>query len=68
MPQGRPYAIAGLLPGINEVAASTRPPAPKPHSWVTHALDLDIGEVGTGGQTGREHCSWQAGYVDREAY
>jgi hypothetical protein len=48
MPQGWPYAIADLLPGINEVAASIRPPAPEPHSWVTHPLDLDIGEVGDG--------------------
>jgi hypothetical protein len=49
MPQGWPYAATDLLPGINEVAASTRrPPAPKPHSWVTHPLDLDIGEVADG--------------------
>ena len=48
MPQGWPYAIAGLLPGINEVAASARPPAPAPEAWVTHSLDLDIGEVADG--------------------
>jgi hypothetical protein len=44
--QDWPYA--GLLPGINEVAASARPPAPAPEAWVAHALDLDIGEVTDG--------------------
>ena len=35
-------------PGISEVAASARPLAPEPDSWVTHPLDLDIGEVADG--------------------
>jgi hypothetical protein len=48
MPQGWPYAIAGLLPGINEVEAGARPPAPTPETWVTNPLDLDIGEVADG--------------------
>jgi len=48
MPRGWPYATADLRPGINEVAASTRTPAPTPETWVTHPLDLDIGEVADG--------------------
>jgi hypothetical protein len=48
MPEGWPYAISDLLPGINEVAASARPAAPKPETWVRHSLDLDIGEVADG--------------------
>lgn len=48
VPQGLPHAIVGLLPGINEVAVSALPPAPAPDSWVTHPLDLDIGEVADG--------------------
>lgn len=48
VPQGWPYATAGLLPGISEVAAIARPPAPAPEAWVTHPLDLDIGEVADG--------------------
>ena len=48
MPRGWPYATADLRPGINEVAASTRPSAPSPETWVTHPLDLDIGEVADG--------------------
>ena len=48
MPQGWPYAAGRLLPGINEVPASARAPAPAPETWVTHPLDLDIGEVADG--------------------
>jgi hypothetical protein len=48
MPRGWPYATADLPPGINEVAASARSPAPTPETWVTHPLDLDIGEVADG--------------------
>ena len=48
MPQGWPYATADLPPGINEVAASARTPAPTPETSVTHPLDLDIGEVADG--------------------
>jgi hypothetical protein len=47
-PRGWPYATAGLRPGISEVAASARTPAPAPETWVTHPLDLDIGEVADG--------------------
>lgn len=48
VPQGWPHDIAGPRPGINEVAAITRPPAPEPETWVKHPLDLDIGEVADG--------------------
>jgi hypothetical protein len=48
VPQGWPLALADLRPGVNEAAAITRPLAPKPHSWVRHPLDLDIGEVADG--------------------
>jgi hypothetical protein len=48
MRQGWLYAAVRLPPGINEVAASARTPAPAPETWVTHALDLDIGEVADG--------------------
>jgi hypothetical protein len=48
MPQGWPYAAGRLPPGINEAAASARAPAPAPQTWVTHPLDLDIGEVADG--------------------
>ena len=48
VPQGWPYAIAGLRPGISEVAAGARTAAPAPETWVTHPLDLDIGEVADG--------------------
>lgn len=48
MPQGWPYATAGLQQGINGVAASARTLAPAPETWVTHPLDLDIGEVADG--------------------
>ena len=44
---GWPYAV-DLRPGISEVAASARAPAPAPETWVTHPLDLDIGEVADG--------------------
>jgi hypothetical protein len=48
-PQGWPSDITRLPPGINEVTASARTPDPAPpHSWVTHPLDLDIGEVADG--------------------
>jgi hypothetical protein len=46
--QGWPNASADPLPGINVVAAGTRPPAPKPHAWVTHPINLDIGEIADG--------------------
>jgi hypothetical protein len=36
MPQGWRYAAADLPPGINEVAASARTPAPTPGTWVEH--------------------------------
>jgi hypothetical protein len=48
IPQGWPYAITDLLPGINEVEAGARLPAPTPETWVAHPLDLDIGEVADG--------------------
>ena len=48
MPQGWPHAAGRLPPGINEAAASARAPAPAPQTWVTHPLDLDIGEVADG--------------------
>jgi hypothetical protein len=48
LPRGWPYAIAGLLPGINEAEAAAGLPAPTPETWVTHPLDLDIGEVADG--------------------
>jgi hypothetical protein len=48
MPRGWPYAPADLRPGINVVAASARTPAPAAETWVTHPLDLDIGEVADG--------------------
>ena len=44
----RDWLNSGLLPGINEVAASARAKAPAPEAWVAHALDLDIGEVADG--------------------
>jgi hypothetical protein len=47
-PQGWPHAVTGLLPGINEVEAGARLPAPAPEAWVAHPLDLDIGEVADG--------------------
>ena len=46
MPRGWPYATADPPPGINEVAASARTPAPTPE--VEYPLDLDIGEVADG--------------------
>jgi hypothetical protein len=48
MPRGWPYATADLRPGINEVAAIPGAPAPAPETWVTHPIDLDIGEVADG--------------------
>jgi hypothetical protein len=45
---GLARATARLPQGINEVAAIARPPAPAPETWVTHPLDLDIGEVADG--------------------
>ena len=46
IPQGWPYAITDWLPpGTNEAAGGARPPDPAPEAWVTHRLDLDIGEV-----------------------
>jgi hypothetical protein len=48
MPQCWPYATVRLPPGINEVAAIARPPVPTPETWVTHPLDLDIGELDDG--------------------
>ena len=48
MPRGWPDAPADLRPGMNEIAASARVPAPAPETWVTHPLDLDIGEVADG--------------------
>jgi len=48
MPQDWPYAAAEVPPGINEVAANARTPAAKPETWVTHPIDLDIGEVADG--------------------
>jgi hypothetical protein len=41
----RPHRVR---PGISEVAAGARRLAPEPDSWVTHPLDLDIGEVADG--------------------
>ena len=46
MPRGWPYATADAPPGIHEVAASARTPAPTPE--VAYPLDLDIGEVADG--------------------
>jgi hypothetical protein len=48
MPRGWLNAAADLPPGINEVAASARTPAPTPGTRVEHPLDLDIGEVADG--------------------
>jgi hypothetical protein len=48
LPRDWPYVTAGLRPGINEVGASARPPALEPREWVTHPLDLDIGDVALG--------------------
>ena len=39
-------AIESEVPGGE--AASARTPAPTPETWVTHPLDLDIGEVADG--------------------
>jgi hypothetical protein len=48
MPQGWPYAGARLPPGVNEATAFARATAPAQETWVTHPLDLDIGEVADG--------------------
>jgi hypothetical protein len=48
MPQGWPYAGARLPPGVNEATAFARATAPAQGTWVTHPLDLDIGEVADG--------------------
>lgn len=40
--------LAHGQPGINEVAASAPAPAPAPETWVTHALNLDVGEIADG--------------------
>lgn len=44
-PQEWPHAVADAPPGINEAAANARTPVAKPETWVTHPIDLDIGEV-----------------------
>jgi len=44
----RPAAAVRLPPGISEAAANARTPAPAPETWVTHPLDLDVGEVADG--------------------
>ncbi len=44
----RSYVTADLPPGISEMAASARTPAPAPQTWVRHSLDLDLGEVADG--------------------
>jgi hypothetical protein len=36
------------LPGITEAAPGPPRPSPKPETWVTHSLDLDVGEVADG--------------------
>jgi len=50
IPQGWPDVGVGVgvQPGITEVAASGRPAALTPETWVTHPLDLDVGEVADG--------------------
>jgi len=48
MPPGWPDATADPRPGISEVEASVRTPAPEPRSRRTYSLDLDIGEVADG--------------------
>lgn len=44
----RPSRSADTPPGITEVALGARLPAPAPETWVTHQLDLDVGEVADG--------------------
>jgi hypothetical protein len=39
---------AGTPPGINVAAGFDRIPAQAPETWVTHPLDLDIGEIADG--------------------
>lgn len=48
VPLGLSYATADMLPGINEVGSGIHTHAPSPETWVTHSLDLDIGEVADG--------------------
>ena len=50
IPQGWPDVGVGVgvQPGITEVAATGRPSALTPETWVTHPLDLDVGEVADG--------------------
>jgi hypothetical protein len=48
VPQGWPCAITDPRPGINEAEAGARLPAPTPETWVSHPIDLDIGELADG--------------------
>ena len=63
IPQGWPYAITDWLPGINEVAAGARLPAPTPETWVAHPLDLDIGEIADGYHLIAQSISLSAGHL-----
>jgi len=46
--RGWRHEAVRLAPGISEVTANARIPGRTPESWVTHALDVDIGEVADG--------------------
>jgi hypothetical protein len=48
MPRGWPYDTADIPPGISEAPLGARIPGPAPETWVTHPLDLDVGEVADG--------------------
>lgn len=43
--------------------AATRPPAPPPETWVTHPLDLDIGEIADGYHLLARSISLSANYL-----
>jgi hypothetical protein len=52
-----------LPPGISEAAGSARAPAPAPEPWVTHPLDLDVGEVADGYQLIARSISLSVNYL-----
>ena len=59
----RPAAAVRLPPGISEAAGSARTPSPAPGAWVTHRLDLDVGEVADGYQLIARSISLSAKYL-----
>ena len=59
----RPAAAVRLPPGISEAAASVRPSAPVPETWVAHPLDFDIGEVAAGYHLIARSISLSADYL-----